>query len=85
MQQCNKYKSELIQFRKQAGLSTDDIPLDEGIPSVFRTVPPSPGRGGRVSNKHPVILVHMTHSEMSRFVALLPHPLRDHWPLKRTT
>ncbi|KAL9540048.1 hypothetical protein MBANPS3_009904 [Mucor bainieri] len=48
MQQCNKYKSELIQFRKLAGLSTDDIPLDEGIPSVFRTVPPSPGRGGRV-------------------------------------
>ncbi|CAO0794465.1 unnamed protein product [Mucor circinelloides] len=48
MQQCNKYKSELIQFRKQAGLSTDDIPLDEGIPSVFRTVPPSPGRGGRI-------------------------------------
>jgi hypothetical protein len=30
MQQCNKYKSELIHFRKQAGLSTDDIPLDEG-------------------------------------------------------
>ncbi|CAO3640995.1 unnamed protein product [Mucor hiemalis] len=48
MQQCNKYKSELIHFRKQAGLSTEDIPLDEGIPSVFRTVPPSPGRGGRV-------------------------------------
>ncbi|OAD08822.1 hypothetical protein MUCCIDRAFT_105790 [Mucor lusitanicus CBS 277.49] len=48
MQQCNKYKSELIQFRKQAGLPTDDIPLDEGIPAVFRTVPPSPGRGGRV-------------------------------------
>lgn len=48
MQQCNKYKSELIHFRKQAGLSTDDIPLDEGIPAVFRTVPPSPGRGGRV-------------------------------------
>ncbi|KAI8884700.1 hypothetical protein K501DRAFT_247427 [Backusella circina FSU 941] len=48
MQQCNKHKSELIQFRKQAGLSIDDIPLDEGIPAVFRTVPPSPGRGGRV-------------------------------------
>ncbi|KAI8969156.1 hypothetical protein BDF20DRAFT_147541 [Mycotypha africana] len=46
MQQCNKYKSELVQFRKQAGLPVDDIPLDEGIPSVFRTVPPSPGRGG---------------------------------------
>lgn len=30
MQQCNKYKSELIHFRRQAGLSTDDIPLDEG-------------------------------------------------------
>ncbi|KAI8368878.1 hypothetical protein EDC96DRAFT_504646 [Choanephora cucurbitarum] len=48
MQQCNKYKSELIQLRKQAGLPTDDIPLDEGIPAVFRTVPPSPGRGGRI-------------------------------------
>ncbi|RCI06071.1 hypothetical protein CU098_013416 [Rhizopus stolonifer] len=48
MQQCNKYKSELIQFRKQSGLPTDDIPLDEGIPAVFRTVPPSPGRGSRV-------------------------------------
>ncbi|KAI7907247.1 uncharacterized protein BX663DRAFT_495306 [Cokeromyces recurvatus] len=48
MQQCNKYKSELIQFRKHAGLSTDDIPLDEGIPAVFRTIPPSPGRSGRV-------------------------------------
>ncbi|GAA5816007.1 hypothetical protein MFLAVUS_009528 [Mucor flavus] len=48
MQQCNKYKSELVHFRKQAGLSTDDIPFDEGIPAVFRTVPPSPGRGGRV-------------------------------------
>jgi hypothetical protein len=30
MQQCNKHKSELIHFRKQAGLSIDDIPLDEG-------------------------------------------------------
>ncbi|KAG1462556.1 hypothetical protein G6F56_005493 [Rhizopus delemar] len=46
LQQSNKYKSELIQLRKQAGLPTDDIPLDEGIPVVFRTVPPSPGRGG---------------------------------------
>ncbi|KAI8072458.1 hypothetical protein BC940DRAFT_292648 [Gongronella butleri] len=43
-QQCNKYKSELVQFRKQNGLPIDDIPLDEGIPAVFRTVPPSPGR-----------------------------------------
>ncbi|KAI9269063.1 hypothetical protein BDA99DRAFT_503432 [Phascolomyces articulosus] len=43
-QQCNKYKSELIQFRKQNDMSTDDIPLDEGIPLVFRSVPPSPGR-----------------------------------------
>ncbi|KAI8983664.1 hypothetical protein BDB01DRAFT_789647 [Pilobolus umbonatus] len=51
MQQCNKYKSELIQFRKQAGISTDDIPYDEGIPAVFRTVPPSPGRGSRVSGR----------------------------------
>ncbi|KAG1049864.1 hypothetical protein G6F43_007837 [Rhizopus delemar] len=48
LQQCNKYKSELIQLRKQVGLPTDDIPLDEGIPAVFRTVPPSPGRGGIV-------------------------------------
>ncbi|KAG1458249.1 hypothetical protein G6F46_006857 [Rhizopus delemar] len=46
LQQCNKYKGELIQLRKQAGLPTDDIPLDEGIPNVFRTVPPSPNRGG---------------------------------------
>ncbi|KAI9249035.1 hypothetical protein BY458DRAFT_563876 [Sporodiniella umbellata] len=46
MQQTNKYKSELLQLRKQLGLPTDDIPLDEGIPAVFRTVPPSPGRGG---------------------------------------
>lgn len=30
MQQCNKYKSELVQFRKQHDLPTDDIPLDEG-------------------------------------------------------
>lgn len=30
LQQCNKYKSELIQLRKQVGLPTDDIPLDEG-------------------------------------------------------
>lgn len=30
LQQCNKYKGELIQLRKQAGLPTDDIPLDEG-------------------------------------------------------
>ncbi|KAI9469711.1 MAG: hypothetical protein EXX96DRAFT_587172 [Benjaminiella poitrasii] len=48
MQQCNKYKSELIQLRKQFGLSTDGIPLDEGIPAVFRTIPPSPGRTNRV-------------------------------------
>ncbi|CEG68378.1 hypothetical protein RMATCC62417_04651 [Rhizopus microsporus] len=46
LQQCNKYKSELVHLRKQTGLPTDDIPLDEGIPAVFRTVPPSPGRGG---------------------------------------
>ncbi|ORZ02219.1 hypothetical protein BCR43DRAFT_448961 [Syncephalastrum racemosum] len=44
MQQCNKYKSELVQFRKQHDLPTDDIPSDEGIPAVFRSVPPSPGR-----------------------------------------
>ncbi|KAI7868821.1 uncharacterized protein EV154DRAFT_133384 [Mucor mucedo] len=48
MQQCNKYKSELVHFRKQAGSSIEDIPFDEGIPAVFRTVPPSPGRGGRI-------------------------------------
>lgn len=30
MQQCNKYKSELVHFRKQAGLPVDDIPFDEG-------------------------------------------------------
>ncbi|SAL95616.1 hypothetical protein [Absidia glauca] len=29
-QQCNKYKGELVQFRKQNNMSTDDIPLDEG-------------------------------------------------------
>ncbi|CEI97618.1 hypothetical protein RMCBS344292_11748 [Rhizopus microsporus] len=40
--ECN----ELVHLRKQIGLPTDDIPLDEGIPAVFRTVPPSPGRGG---------------------------------------
>ncbi|CEG76610.1 hypothetical protein RMATCC62417_11485 [Rhizopus microsporus] len=40
--ECN----ELVHLRKQTGLPTDDIPLDEGIPAVFRTVPPSPGRGG---------------------------------------
>ncbi|KAI8146466.1 hypothetical protein BJV82DRAFT_598643 [Fennellomyces sp. T-0311] len=43
-QQCNKYKSELIQFRRQNDMPTDDIPADEGIPAVFRSVPPSPGR-----------------------------------------
>ncbi|KAI8339133.1 hypothetical protein BC941DRAFT_422197 [Chlamydoabsidia padenii] len=43
-QQCNKYKGELVQFRKQNNMSTDDIPLDEGIPAVFRSIPPSPGR-----------------------------------------
>ncbi|KAI9495710.1 hypothetical protein BDB00DRAFT_813177 [Zychaea mexicana] len=43
-QQCNKYKSELVQFRKQNDMSTEDIPSDEGIPAVFRSVPPSPGR-----------------------------------------
>lgn len=30
MQQCNKYKSELVHFRKQAGLPIEDIPFDEG-------------------------------------------------------
>ncbi|KAL1930255.1 hypothetical protein VTP01DRAFT_1409 [Rhizomucor pusillus] len=44
VQQCNKYKSELIQFRKQNNMPIDDIPMDEGIPPVFRSVPPSPGR-----------------------------------------
>ncbi|CAO3589701.1 unnamed protein product [Absidia cylindrospora] len=43
-QQCNKFKGELVQFRKQSNMSTDDIPLDEGIPAVFRSIPPSPGR-----------------------------------------
>ncbi|CAO3623701.1 unnamed protein product [Cunninghamella echinulata] len=43
-QQCNKYKTEIIQFRKQNNLSVDDIQLDEGIPAVFRSIPPSPGR-----------------------------------------
>ncbi|KAI8365921.1 uncharacterized protein BYT42DRAFT_588220 [Radiomyces spectabilis] len=43
-QQCNKYKSELLQFRKQHKMPTDDIPSDEGIPLVFRSVPPSPSR-----------------------------------------
>ncbi|KAF7722063.1 hypothetical protein EC973_003745 [Apophysomyces ossiformis] len=42
--QCNKYKTELIHFRKEHNMSTDDIPADEGIPAVFRSVPPSPGR-----------------------------------------
>ncbi|CAO3645220.1 unnamed protein product [Cunninghamella blakesleeana] len=43
-QQCNKYKTEIIQFRKQNNLAVDDIQLDEGIPVVFRSIPPSPGR-----------------------------------------
>ncbi|KAI8076820.1 uncharacterized protein BX664DRAFT_344035 [Halteromyces radiatus] len=43
-QQCNKYKVELVQFRKQNNMPIDDIPLDEGIPAVFRSIPPSPGR-----------------------------------------
>ncbi|ORZ23989.1 hypothetical protein BCR42DRAFT_401997 [Absidia repens] len=46
-QQCNKYKGELVQFRKQYNMPTDDIPLDEGIPAVFRSIPPSPGRQAR--------------------------------------
>ncbi|CAO3593982.1 unnamed protein product [Absidia cylindrospora] len=46
-QQCNKYKGELVQFRKQCHMPADDIPLDEGIPAVFRSIPPSPGRQAR--------------------------------------
>ncbi|KAI9030003.1 hypothetical protein CLU79DRAFT_733646 [Phycomyces nitens] len=48
-QQCNKYKSELIQLRKENNLPIDDIPADEGIPPVFRSVPPSPGRHVRAN------------------------------------
>ncbi|KAG0172269.1 hypothetical protein DFQ28_006742 [Apophysomyces sp. BC1034] len=29
-QQCNKYKSELVHFRKEHNMTTDDIPADEG-------------------------------------------------------
>ncbi|KAI9313501.1 hypothetical protein BX666DRAFT_1977081 [Dichotomocladium elegans] len=48
MQQCNRHKSELLQFRRQNDLPTDDL-TDEGIPPVFRSVPPSPGRQTRRS------------------------------------
>lgn len=30
VQQCNKYKAELIQLRKQNDMPVDDIPMDEG-------------------------------------------------------
>ncbi|KAI8639116.1 hypothetical protein BD408DRAFT_276816 [Parasitella parasitica] len=40
-QQCNKYKSELIQFRKENNLPVEDI--DDGrVPRVFRAVHVSP-------------------------------------------
>ncbi|KAL7331674.1 hypothetical protein PS15p_203834 [Mucor circinelloides] len=82
MQQCNKYKSELIQFRKQAGLSTDDIPLDEGIPSVFRTVPPSPGRGGRIRRSTSTSSQRSLASDKNNLSSIPPLQLdsNEHYP-----
>ncbi|KAI9336588.1 hypothetical protein BD770DRAFT_243985 [Pilaira anomala] len=41
-QQCNKYKNELIQYRKENNLPLDDITAaDDGrLPRVFRSIPP---------------------------------------------
>ncbi|CAO3630109.1 unnamed protein product [Mucor hiemalis] len=40
-QQCNKYKNELILYRKENNLPLDDIVADDGrLPRVFRSIPP---------------------------------------------
>ncbi|GAA5805444.1 hypothetical protein EDC94DRAFT_582844 [Helicostylum pulchrum] len=39
-QQCNKYKNELIHYRKENNLPLDDITDDGRLPRVFRSIPP---------------------------------------------
>ncbi|ORX58713.1 hypothetical protein DM01DRAFT_1381388 [Hesseltinella vesiculosa] len=71
-QQCNKYKSELVHLRKQCSLPIDDIPLDEGIPAVFRTVPPSPGRQARAKRSTSTSSQRSVTSEKTSNYAIPP-------------
>ncbi|OZJ03618.1 hypothetical protein BZG36_03719 [Bifiguratus adelaidae] len=47
IEQCNRYRSELRELRRQCSLSTEDIEGDEPLPLIFRGTLPSPGIGPR--------------------------------------
>ncbi|KAI7866452.1 hypothetical protein BDF14DRAFT_1743653 [Spinellus fusiger] len=74
-QQCNRYKTELVQLRKENHLPLDDITLDEGIPHVFRSVPPSPGRHVRANRSTSTSSQRSTTSEKASGYFNSPIPL----------
>ncbi|CAO3690879.1 unnamed protein product [Umbelopsis ramanniana] len=86
--QYARAKSELMELRNQAGISADDLSVEDVYPPVFKSVPGSPNRTARRSTSissqrsmasesgshKPVPPLHLDGSSSSNSIAMPPSP-----------